>query len=76
MSGVVWMNRKRNVVFGGTLAALIGALGVGQAALETTAAHPAVEAPMFQVDPFWPKPLPNHWIHATTYSSFTAAIRR
>ena len=20
------------------------------------------QAPMFQVDPFWPKPLPNHWI--------------
>ena len=21
----------------------------------------AVQAPMFEVDPFWPKPLPNHW---------------
>jgi DNA-binding beta-propeller fold protein YncE len=21
-----------------------------------------VEAPLFEVDPFWPKPLPNHWI--------------
>jgi DNA-binding beta-propeller fold protein YncE len=21
-----------------------------------------VQAPMFEVDPFWPKPLPNHWI--------------
>ena len=22
----------------------------------------AVQAPMFEVDPFWPKPLPNHWV--------------
>src|SRR5947207_13329308 len=21
----------------------------------------AVQAPVFEVDPFWPKPLPNHW---------------
>ncbi|MDH3271293.1 MAG: hypothetical protein OEN56_08180, partial [Gemmatimonadota bacterium] len=23
-------------------------------------------APQFQVDPFWPKPLPNHWIMGAT----------
>ncbi len=23
--------------------------------------RPAAQAPMFEVDPFWPKPLPNHW---------------
>jgi DNA-binding beta-propeller fold protein YncE len=23
---------------------------------------PAVEAPIFEVDPFWPKPLPNRWL--------------
>src|SRR5678815_6032024 len=22
----------------------------------------AAQAPMFEVDPFWPKPLPNHWV--------------
>ncbi|MCG8415777.1 MAG: hypothetical protein MI746_16300 [Pseudomonadales bacterium] len=27
-----------------------------------TAASTAVVAPSFQVDPFWPKPLPNNWI--------------
>ena len=21
-----------------------------------------VQAPYFEVDPFWPKPLPNHWV--------------
>jgi len=25
-----------------------------------------VEVPMFEVDPFWPKPLPNHWILGST----------
>ena len=24
------------------------------------------EAPSFEVDPFWPKPLPNHWILGST----------
>ena len=26
------------------------------------AAMDGPQAPMFEVDPFWPKPLPNHWI--------------
>ncbi|MYH52301.1 MAG: hypothetical protein F4139_05045 [Gemmatimonadetes bacterium] len=26
------------------------------------AADRAAEAPMFEVDPFWPQPLPNHWV--------------
>jgi hypothetical protein len=60
------MTRTRNVMFGSTLAALIGALGIGQAALQRTARAPAVQAPRFQVDPFWPKPLPNHWILGST----------
>jgi DNA-binding beta-propeller fold protein YncE len=24
------------------------------------------QAPMFEVDPFWPKPLPNHWVMGST----------
>jgi hypothetical protein len=24
------------------------------------------EAPMFEVDPFWPRPLPNHWVIGST----------
>ncbi len=46
--------------------ALLGALGVGQYRLQQTAAAQAgaatVQAPKFEVDPMWPKPLPNHWI--------------
>jgi hypothetical protein len=40
-------------------------LGVGQFQLQQQAdAATAAQkkAPAFQVDPFWPKPLPNHWI--------------
>lgn len=24
------------------------------------------QAPMFEVDPFWPRPLPNHWVTGST----------
>jgi hypothetical protein len=40
-------------------------LGVGQFKLDqqaNAASAAAVSAPVFQVDPFWPKPLPNHWL--------------
>jgi len=40
-------------------------LGVGQFVLQQradAASAAAVKAPAFEVDPFWPKPLPNHWI--------------
>jgi len=54
----------RKLVAGASLAALIAALGVGQAVLENKAEAQArtVQAPMFEVDPLWPKPLPNHWV--------------
>ncbi len=45
--------------------ALLVTLAVGQAMLEKTAAaqsKAAVQAPRFEVDPLWPKPLPNHWM--------------
>ena len=52
---------RRNLILGGTLALALAALGVGQAVLEAAASQ-AAQAPMFEVDPLWPKPLPNHWI--------------
>ncbi len=60
------MRQTRNLVVGGSLGALILALGVGQAALLRLSDQQTVEAPMFEVDPFWPKPLPNHWILGST----------
>ena len=60
-------NRNRNLRIGMAGVLLLAALGLGQAALERTAAAQAgVEAPMFEVDPLWPKPLPNHWILGST----------
>ena len=52
---------RRTRVFGGTVLVLVGALAVGEAVLAATEGD-TVEAPRFEVDPFWPKPLPNHWI--------------
>jgi hypothetical protein len=55
---------KRNLFIGAALAVLIVALGVGQSVLQNKAAAQGrtVQAPMFEVDPLWPKPLPNHWL--------------
>lgn len=56
------MKRTRDLVFGGILVGSIIALGLGQAALDAAVDTQDVTAPMFEVDPFWPKPLPNHWL--------------
>jgi hypothetical protein len=43
--------------------AVLAALGVLERALEQrAAAQTTVMAPRFEVDPLWPKPLPNHWV--------------
>src|SRR5262249_41519570 len=59
------LTRSRNLVVGIGFVALLAALAVGQAMLERTAAAQTkggVQAPRFEVDPLWPKPLPNHWV--------------
>ncbi|MEO5895426.1 MAG: beta-propeller fold lactonase family protein [Vicinamibacterales bacterium] len=42
----------------------MGVIGVTVAVMTTLlrAQGPQVQAPTFQVDPFWPRPLPNHWL--------------
>lgn len=48
---------------GAALAALLVALGVCAAAPDTEAQRTSrAQAPVFKVDPLWPKPLPNHWV--------------
>jgi sugar lactone lactonase YvrE len=59
------MNR-RNLVIGATLITAIGGLAIAQSALQATADQQTVEVPLFEVDPLWPKPLPNHWILGST----------
>ena len=51
--------------FGGLLAAS----WIGQAVISRSLAqaqHPTVQAPRFEVDPLWPRPLPNHWLLGRT----------
>ena len=57
------MNRRRNVILSGCLFAAVGLLAVAQARLD--AVVQTVQAPMFEVDPYWPKPIPNGWIYGT-----------
>ena len=56
---------KRKVLIGTGFLALIGGLLVAQGILGRAAiveAQGKPQAPRFEVDPFWPKPLPNHWL--------------
>ncbi|MBV8728855.1 MAG: hypothetical protein JO336_03510 [Acidobacteriia bacterium] len=56
--------RKRNVWAGVAFAALMGTLFAAYFVVERRAVVQAagVQAPHFEVDPLWPKPLPNHWL--------------
>ena len=56
------MTRRRTLAIAGTLVATFTALGIGQRALVAKVRLQTVQAPRFEVDPMWPKPLPNHWI--------------
>jgi hypothetical protein len=63
------MKGKRNLLAGAVCVGLLGVLGVGQHLLDQTAAAQgkgAIRAPRYEVDPFWPKPLPNHWLLGQT----------
>jgi DNA-binding beta-propeller fold protein YncE len=56
---------KSKLAIASALALGVAGLGVLQLYLQTqanAASEAAVKAPAFQVDPFWPKPLPNHWL--------------
>lgn len=53
---------RRNILVGVALAGVLVVLGYGQAALQNAAVAEGVQAPIFEVDPLWPKPLPNHWV--------------
>src|SRR5262245_1376604 len=60
---------KRNLYLVVAFIALLVALGIGQSALERMSVaqgKAAVMAPRFEVDPLWPKPLPNHWLLGST----------
>ncbi len=63
------LRARRNRYVGAGFIVLLVALGFLQNILEKGAAaqgKSAVMAPAFEVDPLWPKPLPNHWLLGST----------
>src|SRR5215813_338279 len=62
------MKPKRNLLIGVTFVVLLAALAIGERLLDNRVVTEAagVQAPVFEVDPLWPKPLPNHWILGNT----------
>jgi hypothetical protein len=50
-----------------TLVALSGS-GAPDAAAQ---GKPLAQAPIFEVDPYWPKPLPNHWVIGSLCANVT-----
>jgi hypothetical protein len=59
----VMKNRKLKV--GMMFVAVLFALGAGQAMLDRASAQ-AKQVPRFEVDPFWPKPMPNNYVQGMT----------
>lgn len=59
------MPRKGTLVTAGVLAAVIASLAWGQRELAAEL-ELQVQAPYFEVDPYWPKPLPNGWVLGST----------
>jgi len=59
---------KRKLYVGAIFLTLLGTLAVASVVLQKRAAVEAagVTAPRFEVDPLWPKPLPNHWLLGQT----------
>lgn len=57
---------KQNLYTAGAVLGVLVALGCAQDALDGAAQAQGKQAPMFEVDPFWPKPLPNQWILGST----------
>ena len=55
---------KKKLGVGGSLATALIALGIAHWTLSKQASVEAAttQAPRFEVDPLWPKPLPNHWL--------------
>jgi len=58
----------RTLRVGAGFSAAIVTLGIGTLILDRKASveASAVQAPRFEVDPLWPKPLPNHWVIGNT----------
>jgi DNA-binding beta-propeller fold protein YncE len=71
--------RKRNAAIAAAFMGVLAILLVSQDVLERVAAAQAgssVQAPRFEVDPLWPRPLPNHWLMGSTIGVWVDAQDR
>jgi len=59
----VGLTHARRIGAGAAIALALVAIGVTRNQVQ---AQPAKRAPIFEVDPFWPQPLPNHWVTGST----------
>src|SRR5690349_3575902 len=67
-------NTRRNLRIGLAFVAILAVLGACQSVLDNQRSDTATGAqggaraiaPIFEVDPLWPKPLPNHWLLGMT----------
>ena len=59
---------RRNFLIGATFVVALIGLGVTERALEQAAQAQmkAGQVPIFEVDPFWPKTMPNNWVFGQT----------
>jgi hypothetical protein len=61
---------RRHLLIGVTFVIAIGILAVAEVMLQQAVTAQegggTVRAPRFEVDPLWPKPLPNHWLLGST----------
>ena len=61
--------RSRNFLIGTGFVVLLAGIVAGQAVLSKLVSRAVAQgmmAPRYEVDPLWPKPLPNHWILGST----------
>ena len=60
-------DKGRRLAFGAVCLALVALIGAGAMLGRTEATQgDLVWGPVFEVDPLWPEPLPNHWLLGTT----------
>src|SRR3954469_13103304 len=63
------MTLKRNLLIGASFLTVLAALAIAERSLQQDVIaqqKSSAQAPRFEVDPYWPKPLPNHWLLGST----------
>ena len=56
------MKRRSSVYVGATVVTLVVLLTAIQIMIEIKTTAQGIQAGVYQIDPMWPKQLPNHWV--------------